>query len=151
MSQSALGRVRVIGPLAGFADGYRADLVEQGSSRSGAQYQLSLLVQASRWLEAEGLVLVALSSAVMLRRYVVWRREQGYRRSLSPKSLRGLVGYLDGLGVLAVDDAVRSGWTSCLTRLVAICCRSAGWRPRRSGCMGDRAPVLGGALRAAGR
>jgi len=104
MSESALGQVRVIGPLAVFADGYRAHLVERGYSRSGAQYQLSLLVHASRWLEAEGLDLVALTSPVMLRRHVDWRREQGFRRSLSPLSLRGVVGYLDGLGVLARDE-----------------------------------------------
>lgn len=104
MSQSALERVRVIGPLAGFADGYRAHLAEQGYSLSGARDQFYLLVHASRWLEAEGLDLVALTSPVMLRRHVVWRREQGYPRSLSPMSLRGLVGYLDGLGVLARDE-----------------------------------------------
>ena len=108
MSESALGRVRVIGPLAGFADGYRAHLVEQGYSRSGAQYQLSLLVHASQWMEAEGLDLVALTSPVMLRRHVAWRREQGYGRSLSPLSLRGVVGYLDGLGVLARDEGPAS-------------------------------------------
>ena len=55
-------------------------------------------------MEAEGLDLVALTSPVMLRRHVVWRREQGYGRSLSPLSLRGVVGYLDGLGVLARDE-----------------------------------------------
>ena len=107
MFGSALGRVRVIGPLAGFADGYWAHLVEQGYSRSGARDQLSLLVHASRWMEAEGLDLVALTSPVMLRRHVAWRREQGYGRSLSPLSLRGVVGYLDGLGVLARDEGSR--------------------------------------------
>lgn len=67
-----------------------------------------LLAQVSRWMEVEGLDLAALISPMVLGRYVVWRREQGYLRSLSPKSLRGLLGYLDGLGVLARDDAVRS-------------------------------------------
>jgi integrase/recombinase XerD len=104
MSQLALERVRVVGPLAGFADGYRAHLVEQGYSRSGARDQLSLFIDASRWMEAEGLDLVALTSPVMVRRYVVWRREQGYLRSHSPKSLRSVLGYLDGLGVLARDE-----------------------------------------------
>jgi integrase/recombinase XerD len=108
MSQPALERVRVIGPLAGFADGYRADLAERGYSLWGARDQLYLLAQVSRWLEGEGLDLAALASGPVLARYVVWRREQGYRSSLSPKSLRGLLGYLDGLGVLAYDDAVRS-------------------------------------------
>ncbi len=104
MFESALGRVRVIGPLAGFADGYWAHLIERGYSRSGARDQLALLADASRWMEAEGLDLVALTSPVMLGRRVAWRREQGYERSLSPLSLRGVVGYLDGLGVLARDE-----------------------------------------------
>ena len=104
MSESALGCVRVIGPLARFADGYRAHLVERGYSRSGARDQLALLAHASWWMEAEGLDLVALTSPVMLGRHVAWRREQGYERSLSPLSLRGVVGYLDGLGVLARDE-----------------------------------------------
>jgi hypothetical protein len=104
MSGLALERVRVVGPLAGFADGYRAHLLELGYSLSGARDQFDLLVHASRWMEAEGLDLVLLTSPVMLKRHVIWRREQGYLRSLSSKSLRGLVGYLDGLGVLARDE-----------------------------------------------
>jgi hypothetical protein len=137
MSESALGQVRVIGPLAVFAAGYRAYLVEWGYSRSGAQYQLSLLVHASRWLEAEGLDLVALTSPVMLRRHVVWRREPGFRRSLSPLSLRGVVGYLTGSACWRVMRVPSRRWTSCLTRLVAICCRNAGWQPRRSEGMSE--------------
>jgi site-specific recombinase XerD len=108
MSQPALDRVRVIGPLAGFVDGYRADLAERGYSPAGARDQLYLLAQVSRWLEAEGLEPAALTSATVLERYVAWRREQGYRSSLSPRSLRGVLGYLDGLGVLARDGAGRS-------------------------------------------
>jgi integrase/recombinase XerD len=44
----------------------------------------------------------------MVERYLVWRRQQGYLSSLSPKSLRRLVGYLDGLGVLAPGAVVVS-------------------------------------------
>jgi site-specific recombinase XerD len=104
MSQSALERARVIGPLARFADGYRAHLAEQGYSLSGARDQFDLLVHASRWLEAEGLDLASLTSPAMLKRHSIWRREQGYGRGHAPMSLRGLVGYLDGLGVLARDE-----------------------------------------------
>ena len=100
-------RVRVSGPLARLADGFRVDLIERGYSLWGAQEQLYLLAHVSRWMESEGLELGALSP-VALERYFVWRREQGYLSGLSPKSLRRLLGYLDRLGVLSREDAVPS-------------------------------------------
>ena len=105
--QSAPECVRVSGPLAKFADGFRVDLLERGYSRSGAHGQLYLLAHVSRWMEAEGLEPASLTAAT-LERYFVWRRGQGYRKSHSPLSLRTLLGYLDGLGVLPSDDAVAS-------------------------------------------
>jgi integrase/recombinase XerD len=95
-------RMRVSGPLEGFVDGFRVDLIERGYSLWGAQAQLYLLAHVSRWMEVEELEFAALTSA-MLERYFVWRRREGYRKSLSPLSLRRLLGYLDGLGVLPVD------------------------------------------------
>ena len=97
--QSAPECVRVSGPLAKFADGFRVDLLERGYSRSGAHGQLYLLAHVSRWMEAEGLEPASLTAAT-LERYFAWRRDQGYRKSHSPLSLRTLLGYLDGLGVL---------------------------------------------------
>jgi len=105
--QPAPERVRVSGPLAGFADGFRVDLLEQGYSLWGAQEQLYLLAHVSRWMASEGLEVAALTSG-RLERYFVWRRRLGYRHSLSPLSLRRLFGYLDGLGVLPVEDVVLS-------------------------------------------
>ena len=105
--QPAPERVRVSGPLAGFADGFRVDLLEQGYSLWGAQEQLYLLAHVSRWMESERLAVAALTSG-RLERYFVWRRRQGYRHSLSPLSLRRLLGYLDGLRVLPVEDVVLS-------------------------------------------
>jgi integrase/recombinase XerD len=105
--QPAPERVRVSGPLAKLADGLRVDLLEQGYSRWGAQEQLYLLAHVSRWMESEGLEVEALTPG-NLEGYFVWRRRQGYLSSLSPLSLRRLLGYLDGLGVLPVDDAVAS-------------------------------------------
>lgn len=100
-------RVVVSGPLARFADGFRVDLIERGYSLWRAQEQLYLLAHVSRWMEAERLELAGLTPAT-LERYFVWRRREGYRKSLSPLSLRRLWGYLDGLGVLPVDDVVPS-------------------------------------------
>jgi integrase/recombinase XerD len=106
-SQGAPDRVRVSGPLAGFADGFGVHLAEQGYSLWGAAEQLYLLAHVSRWMEVEGLQPVALTPA-MVGQYIVWRRGQGYLSSLSPKSLRRVFGYLDGLGVLPPEDAVPS-------------------------------------------
>jgi integrase/recombinase XerD len=105
--QPAPERVRVSGPLARFADGFRVDLIERGYSLWRAQEQLYLFAHVSWWMEAEGLELSVLTPAA-LESYFVWRRRQGYRKSLSPLSLRRLLGYLDGLGVLPADDAVPS-------------------------------------------
>lgn len=41
--QGAPDRVRVSGPLARFADGFRVDLIERGYSLWGAQEQMYLL------------------------------------------------------------------------------------------------------------
>jgi len=98
-------RVLVSGPLARFADGFRVDLIERGYSLWRAQEQLYLLAHVSRWMEAGGLELAVLTPAT-LESYFVWRRREGYRKSLSPLSLRRLLGYLDGLGVLPADDTV---------------------------------------------
>jgi integrase/recombinase XerD len=105
--QPAPERVWVSGPLARFADGFRVDLIERGYSLWGAQEQLYLLAHVSRWMAAEGLELAELTPATV-QSYFVWRRREGYRKSLSPLSLRRLLGYLDGLGVLPADDAVAS-------------------------------------------
>src|SRR5512132_817031 len=99
-------RVRVSGPLATLADGFRVDLIERGYSLWGAQEQLYLLAHVSRWMEAERLELSSLASARALEGYFVWRRRQGYLSSLSPKSLRRLLGYLERLGVLPAEDVV---------------------------------------------
>ena len=105
--QPAPERVRVSGPLVGFADGFRGDLLDRGYSLWGAQEQFYLLAHVSRWMESEGLDVTALTPE-RLERYFVWRRRQGYLSSLSPLSLRTLLGYLDGLGVLPLDDTVPS-------------------------------------------
>ena len=98
-------RVLVRAPLARFADGFRVDLIERGYSLWRAQEQLYLLAHVSRWMEAEGLELAGLTPAT-LERYVVWRRREGFRKSLSLLSLRRLLGYLDGLGVLPAVEVV---------------------------------------------
>jgi integrase/recombinase XerD len=78
--QPAPDRVRVSGPLVGFADGFRGDLLAQGYSLWGAQEQLYLLAHVSRWMESEGLEVAALTPG-NLPQYFVWRRQQGACRA----------------------------------------------------------------------
>lgn len=103
MAKPAPDRVRVSGPLAAFADGFFADLVEQGYRLWPAQRHLEFLASVSRWMEAEGLGVEELTSRAV-ERFVAERRRVGYRSSVSSKSLRPLLGYLGRLGVLPAGD-----------------------------------------------
>ena len=104
MAEPAPDRVRVSGPLAAYADGFFVDLVEQGYRLWPAQRHLEFLASVSRWMEAEGLGVDELTSRAVAR-FVAERRRVGYRSSVSPKSLRPLLGYLDRLGVLPAGDS----------------------------------------------
>ena len=130
--QPAPERVVVSGPLARFADGFRVDLMEWGYSLWRAQEQLYLLAHVSRWMEAEGLEPAGLTPAT-LERYFVWRRREGYRKSLSPLSLRRLLGYLDGLGVLPADEAVLSPVDGLLVEFRRYLLQERGVAPRTVG------------------
>lgn len=107
MSQPAPDRVRVSGPLASFADGFRVRLVQQGYSLWSVQFQLLLVAHLSRWMEAEGLGVAQLAPPAV-DRFLVARRGQGYVTKLSPVGVRPLLGYLDGLGVLPAGADVRT-------------------------------------------
>jgi integrase/recombinase XerD len=104
MAEPAPDRVRVSGPLAAFADGFLVDLVEQQGYRLWpAQRHLEFLASLSRWMETEGVGVAELTPAAV-ERFVAERRRAGYRSSVSPKSLRPLLAYLGGLGVLPAGD-----------------------------------------------
>jgi integrase/recombinase XerD len=107
MSRPAPERVRVSGPLASFADGFREHLVEQGYSLWSAQFQLLLVAHLSRWMEAERLEVGQLTPPVV-ERFLAERRRQGYVTRLSPVGVRPLLGYLDRLGVLSAGEDVRT-------------------------------------------
>jgi len=107
MTEPRPDRVRVTGPLAAFADGFQACLVERGYTPCSVQFHLQLLTHLSRWMQAEGLEVDGLSAGVA-ERFLADRRRQGYASRISPKGLRPLVGYLDGLGVLPAVVGVES-------------------------------------------
>ena len=52
MTEPRPDRVRVTGPLAAFADGFQACLVERGYTPCSVQFHLQLLAHLSRWMQA---------------------------------------------------------------------------------------------------
>jgi integrase/recombinase XerD len=91
-------RVRVSGPLARYADGFRATLAERGYAPSSAAGQLQLMAQVSRWLVRAGLGGMDLTPATV-ETFLHERRAAGYGRWLSPRGMQPLLGYLREGGV----------------------------------------------------
>lgn len=90
-------RVRVTGPLMPYAEGFRAQLADQGYAPFSACAQLRLAAHLSRWLALRGLSAGNLTDEVAAD-FIQERREAGHRRLASAKALVPLLGYL-----LAVD------------------------------------------------
>src|SRR5690348_14469146 len=94
-------RVRVTGPLAIYADGFRADLAARGYVAESANRNLRTLAHVSRWMEGRGLSAGRLSIAG-LEEFLHARRQEGYHHALSIRAVMPLVGYLRRAGVAAV-------------------------------------------------
>lgn len=92
-----LSRVRVAGPLELFAVGFAGELGVQGYRPQGIGHQLRLMAHLSRWLAEENLEVASLTGPVV-GRFMVARREAGYKGWLSPRALEPLLGYLRALG-----------------------------------------------------
>jgi integrase/recombinase XerD len=91
-------RVRVDGPLARYAEGFRVELAGYGYAPSSAAGLLQVMAQLSRWLGEQGLDGHDLTPGVV-EKFLAARRAAGYRRWLSARSLRPLLDHLCGLGV----------------------------------------------------
>jgi integrase/recombinase XerD len=92
-------RVRVSGPLAGYAGGFAAYLAGAGYTPLSAANQLRLLAHLSRWLEDRGLALGSLTAGGA-EEFLEARRGAGYTCRLSGRGLAPLLGYLRDLGVV---------------------------------------------------
>jgi integrase/recombinase XerD len=94
--------LRVSGPLARYAPGFVAELVEVGYRPNAAAVQLRLLAHLSRWLEREGIDPVEVREA-QLERF----RTEDLARVRSLRIAGGLVpllAYLRGLGAVPAAD-----------------------------------------------
>ncbi len=92
-------RVRVTGPLAGYADGFAARLADLGFTPLSAANQLRVMARLSRWLTARQLGLAELTAA-QAREFLADCRARGYTCWLSERGLAPLLGYLRGAGVV---------------------------------------------------
>jgi len=95
------------GPLAPFADGYRAELKERGYTPLTTVNELRQVARLSRWLEASRLTAADLSSE-RVEQFLAVQRAGGRRASCSLPGLVCLLDVLRGLGVLAAERPVRA-------------------------------------------
>ncbi len=105
---STVCRVRVTGPLAMYADGFRADLAAQGYAAGSADRNLRTLAHVSRWMDSQGLSAGQLSTA-RLEEFLEVRRREGYHHALSIRAVMPLISYLRRLGVGELPAEPRAG------------------------------------------
>jgi integrase/recombinase XerD len=91
-----VSRVRVDGPLAGYAAGFAVHLAGAGYTPLSAAGQVRVLAHLSRWLGEHGLGVGDLT-AERAEEFLAARRSLGYTRWLSGRGLAQLLGYLRGL------------------------------------------------------
>ena len=103
----------VTGPLAEYADGFRAELARLGYTPLTAACQLRLMAHLSRWMTAEGLDARVLEMPAV-ERYFEARRSAGYANERTVEALGPLLGYLRGLGAAPLPPAAPATETSQL-------------------------------------
>ena len=95
--------VRVTGPLAPYALGFKEALARQGYRSSCAH--LGVMSQASRWLSSQELGAEDLSIS-HVEKFATWRRTAGYVTNLSIHRVTLLLDYLTSVGVVTPVELV---------------------------------------------
>ncbi len=114
--------VGVGGPLAPYAAGFGAHLLERGYAPSSAEDQLRLMAHLSRWLEEKRLEPAALTPELVGR--FLDARRAGYVKLTSRRALTPLLDYLRGVDVVrdapaeasTAVDALLAGYREYLVR-----------------------------------
>jgi integrase/recombinase XerD len=104
---SRVCRVVVTGPLAPFADAYRAELRRRGYTALTTVNELRQVARLSRWLEASGLTAGDLSVG-RVEQFLDVQRSEGRRLACSRPALLYLLDLLVSLGVVTVAAPVRA-------------------------------------------
>ncbi len=92
-------RVRITGPLVPYADGFQAELENQGYRANSACDQLRLLAHVSAWLQERSVRLDEFTST-RVEEFLVTRRIAGCAQWCSTKGLAPLLTYLRALRVI---------------------------------------------------
>lgn len=92
---------RVAGPLAPYAQGFRAELQRQGYTPLSAAVKVRLMAHLDRWLAREGLDVAGLTPP-RVEAYFAERRAAGYVGERTARALQPLLIYLRRSGVLPV-------------------------------------------------
>jgi integrase/recombinase XerD len=100
--------VRVVGPLAGEAEGFAEFLAGQGYAVGSVRLQVHPVAQLSRWLAAEGLDAAGLTE-LEAGRFIAARRARVRRLFRSRRALDPLMSYLTLSEVLAPSVAEPAG------------------------------------------
>ena len=94
-----LSMVEVTGPLVRYVDGFVAALVGDGYRPASARSHVKLLAHVSRWLEAQGLDAISLTST-RVDEFLGAREMEGYARLLTGKGVAPLLSYLRASGAI---------------------------------------------------
>jgi integrase/recombinase XerD len=99
-----VSRVLMMGPVAPFADAYRAELLGRGYAPLSVVSELRQAARFSRWLELGGLTVAAVSEE-RVEEFFEWQRVNWrHRHSWSRPGLRRLLDVLRGIGVVAGEE-----------------------------------------------
>lgn len=102
---SRASRVRVTGPLAGYAEQFTAVLIAQRYTPLSAANQVRLMAHASRWLAGRGLA-AAEFSAELTEEFLRERRAEGYTHLRTRRGMQPLMRFLTDRGVVPVAPPV---------------------------------------------
>jgi integrase/recombinase XerD len=92
-------RTVVTGPLASYAEGWRAELAARGFARHSVLAHAQLMAHLSGWMMSAGHDAGSLTGEV-IGGYLDARRAAGYRARAGGRALAPLLGYLRGLGAV---------------------------------------------------
>src|SRR6266446_10660834 len=91
------------GPLLPYGPGFEAALTAQGYSADSIGRHLRLMVHVSRWLAGQHLAAGDLTAGCA-RRFLCFRRAEGYAHPASMAGMGPLLGYLGSAGAVPAAD-----------------------------------------------